>query len=170
MPLFVNTNFYSGLFFLKSTNHNPQKENHTRTGDDMKIWKSAVVGYIGGIVYVGMELLWRGWSHGSMFVVGGLCFLLLGEIHRKLFYLPRLVQAVLGALSITAMELLSVLFVNVFLGLLVWDYSNLPYNFLGQVCMAYFFLWIWVAMAGEVLEPGLRRGLFSRFSEQALTD
>lgn len=130
----------------------------------MKIWKSAVVGYIGGIVYVAIELLWRGWSHGSMFVVGGLCFLLLGEIHRRLGEYPRLVQAVLGALAITAMELLSGLFVNVFLGLRVWDYSGLPYNFLGQVCMAYFFLWIWVAMAGEVLEPGLRKGLFSKVS------
>lgn len=136
----------------------------------MKLWKSAVVGYIGGIVYVGMELLWRGWSHGSMFVVGGLCFLLLGEIHRRWGGLPRLVQAVLGALAITGMELLSGLYVNVLLGLRVWDYSGLPYNFLGQVCVAYFFLWIWVAMAGEVLEPGLRHGLFSRFSKKVLTE
>lgn len=126
----------------------------------MRIWKSAVMAYLGGIFYVAMELVWRGWSHGSMFVVGGLCFLLLGEIHRRYGQAPLLVQAVLGAAAITTVEFLSGLFLNVFLKLRVWDYSGLPYNLLGQVCMAYFFLWIWVAMAGGALEEGLRKRLF----------
>lgn len=128
----------------------------------MKIWQSAVMAYIGGILYVLMELVWRGWSHGSMFVVGGLCFLFLGVIHRRLGDVPLLMQAVLGATVISAMELLSGLYLNVFLGLRVWDYSNLPYNLLGQVCMAYFFLWIWVAMAGCPLAGRLHRRLFER--------
>ena len=124
------------------------------------------MGYLGGMIYVGLELLWRGWSHGSMFVVGGACFLILGEIHRRYGQAPLLMQAVLGAAAITTMELLSGLFLNVLLGLRVWDYSALPYNLLGQVCLAYFFLWIWVAMAGGALESGLRKHLFQRTQTQ----
>lgn len=126
----------------------------------MRVWKYAVLFYLGGICYVLLELLWRGWSHGSMFVVGGLCFLLIGSIDRVFPEMPLLMQGVLGACLVTAMELISGLFLNRFLRLGVWDYSALPYNFLGQVCMAYFFLWIIVSWAAVILEDKLRRGLF----------
>ena len=126
----------------------------------MRVWKYAVLFYLGGMSYVLLELIWRGWSHGSMFVVGGLCFLLIGSIDRVFPEIPLLMQGVLGACLVTAMELVSGLFLNRFLGLGVWDYSSLPYNFMGQVCMAYFFLWIVVSWAAVVLEDTLRRSLF----------
>ena len=65
-----------------------------------------------------------------------------------------------GAVLVTAMELVSGLVINRVLDLNVWDYSGLPYNFMGQVCLAYFFLWILVSWAAVVLEDGLRWGLF----------
>lgn len=126
----------------------------------MRMWKYAVLFYLGGMSYVLLELIWRGWSHGSMFVVGGVCFLLIGSIDRVFPEMPLLMQGVLGACLVTAMELVSGLFLNRFLGLGVWDYSSLPYNFLGQVCMAYFFLWIVVSWVAVVLEDALRSGLF----------
>lgn len=39
----------------------------------MKLWRSLILFYIGGMVYILVELVWRGWSHPSMFVVGGFC-------------------------------------------------------------------------------------------------
>ena len=47
----------------------------------MKFWKQAVLFYLGGCAYMGLELLWRGRSHGSMFVAGGTCFLLIGHLN-----------------------------------------------------------------------------------------
>ena len=126
----------------------------------MKVWKSAVLFYIGGMIYVALELVWRGWSHGSMFLVGGLCFVLIGAIDTVFPEMPLLMQSVLGAAVVTAMELLSGLMINGYLHLNVWDYSALPYNFLGQVCMAYFFLWILVSLAAVLLEDFLRQKLF----------
>ena len=118
----------------------------------MKVWKYAVTGYLGGMIYVGLELLWRRWSHGSMFLVGGICFLLIGLIPRLLPNVPELMQAVLGACAVTATELISGLIINDALKLHVWDYSAMPYNFLGQVCMSYFFL-----CAGNCLETSRSR-------------
>ena len=39
-----------------------------------RIWENAVVFYLGGMFYCTVELLWRQWTHGSMFLLGGLCF------------------------------------------------------------------------------------------------
>ena len=117
----------------------------------MRVWKQSVLGYIGGMVYVGMELLWRGWSHGSMFVVGGICFLL---------NMPLVIQSIFGACIVTMMELLSGLFLNVLLDLHVWDYSSLPMNFMGQVCLSYYFLWIFVSFLAIWADKLLRLSLF----------
>lgn len=126
----------------------------------MRIWKNAVLGYLGGMIYIGMELLWRQWSHGSMFLVGGLCFVLIGNIDSFSPQMPLLMQSVLGAFLVTATELFSGLIINVALGLHVWDYSAMPYNFMGQVCMSYFFLWIFVSAAAVWLDDFLRVRLF----------
>ena len=130
----------------------------------MVIWKNAVMGYLGGLGYMALELLWRGWTHGSMFLLGGLCFVLIGNLDRLFQGMPLLFQSVLGAGIITLLELLTGLVLNVWLGLGVWDYSSLPYSFLGQISMTYFFLWIFVALGAVFLEDGLRRGLFGERS------
>ncbi len=44
-------------------------------------WKKRLLlGAIGGMGYVGLELVWRGRSHWSMFLAGGACFLLVGHL------------------------------------------------------------------------------------------
>lgn len=126
----------------------------------LRVWKNLVLFYLGGMLYIALELLWRGWSHGSMFVVGGLCFLLIGGIDTVFPDMPLLIQSVLGACLVTAMELISGLILNLWLGMGVWDYSYLPLNLMGQVCMAYFFLWILVSLLAVFLEDQLRQRLF----------
>lgn len=111
----------------------------------MNFSKKAALFAIGGGVYVGLEMLWRGRSHASMFAAGGLCFLLLGAMRR--ISLPG--RLILGPLSITAVELATGLLVN--RDYSVWDYRALPGNFLGQICPAYCFLWIPLSLAGTVL-------------------
>ena len=111
----------------------------------MNFSKKAALFAIGGGVYVGLEMLWRGRSHASMFAAGGLCFLLLGAMRR--ISLPG--RLILGPLSITAVELATGLLVN--RDYSVWDYRALPGNFLGQICPAYCFLWIPLSLVGTVL-------------------
>ena len=114
---------------------------------------------LGGSAYVLVELWWRGRSHISMFLLGGLCFWLIGQLNRRTS-MSVAVQACVGACLITALELITGLIVNRWLGLNVWDYSDLPMNFLGQICLYYFVLWIPLSAAAVFLEDGLRRLLF----------
>ena len=95
---------------------------------------------LGGGAYVGLELLWRGRSHPSMFLAGGMCFLLLGQLNRVQPRLPLLLRALFGALAITQVELLSGLLFNRHYQ--VWDYRDTPLNFFGQICLPYCLLWI----------------------------
>ena len=123
------------------------------------IWQELLVAATGGGLYILIELLWRGRSHISMFLLGGLCFWLIGRLDRN-HPAPVPVQAFLGAAMVTALELVTGLVVNRWLGLNVWDYSNLPMNFLGQICLPYFLLWVPLCTAAVFAEDGLRWLLF----------
>ena len=96
---------------------------------------------------MGMELCWRGWSHGSMFLAGGLCLLLIGSLEEAKPKLPLPLRVLAGAGIITMVELGTGLVVN--RDYHVWDYRQMPWNFRGQICPAYCLLWVPVsAMAG----------------------
>lgn len=118
-----------------------------------------LIAALGGGAYVLVECLWRGYSHFTMFLLGGLCFWLIGRLDRR-EPVPVAVQACLGAMLITALELATGLIVNRWLGWNVWDYSYLPLNFMGQICLYYFVLWIPLSAAAMFLEDALRRILF----------
>ena len=46
-----------------------------------KLLKYLALGTLGGMIYVLIELMWRGYSHWSMFLLGGICFIALGLIN-----------------------------------------------------------------------------------------
>ena len=49
-----------------------------------KLLKYYTLGTLGGLIYVFIELMWRGYSHWSMFLLGGVCFIALGLINEIL--------------------------------------------------------------------------------------
>ena len=104
------------------------------------------VGYfcLGGSAYVALELLWRGWSHVSLFVAGGVAFLLLGQLRLVAGKWPLLWRGLAGAGVITAVELAVGLVVNREYG--VWDYRGMPLNFMGQICAPFCLLWIPISL------------------------
>ena len=54
---------------------------------------------------------------------------------------PLWLQALACAALVTAAELAAGLILNVWLGLGVWDYSDLPGNFMGQICPQFAAIW-----------------------------
>lgn len=99
-----------------------------------------------GCVYVALETCFRGYSHPSMLVVGGLCGVLVGAINQRpgFYRAPVIVQSVAGALIVLVVEFVSGCVLNLWLGLDVWDYSNQPGNLLGQICPAFGLLWFFI--------------------------
>ena len=110
----------------------------------MRWIRKGIMFCLGGSAYVGLELLYRGRSHSSMFAAGGLSFLLLGKIREK--QASPAAKAVLGMGAITAVELATGLLVN--RNYTVWDYRQLPYNFRGQICPFFMLLWLPLAAVG----------------------
>lgn len=126
-----------------------------------KLLRSGTLFLIGGGIYLCVELLWRGYSHWSMFLLGGLCFLVIGQINEGLSWdMPLWKQGLAGAVVITAVEFLTGCVVNLWLGWQVWNYSDMPWNLLGQVCLPFSLLWIVAGMAAVVLDDYLRYWLF----------
>ena len=123
----------------------------------MEILRKTALGAMGGGAYVGLEYLWRGYSHGSMFAAGGICFLLLGQVRRT----PALIRPILGAAVITGVELVTGLLVNQ--NYQVWDYRRNPGNFLGQICPAYSLLWLPLSLIAMAVYPHADR-LVRRFT------
>ena len=130
----------------------------------MKIWRKGILFYLGGCAYVGLELLWRGRSHGSMFLAGGLCFLLIGHLGQVQPRLPLPWRCLAGSGIITMVELGAGLLFN--REFQVWDYRSQPLNFLGQICPLFTLLWIPVSLAAILLYDRLDRGIDGRISAQ----
>ncbi len=96
---------------------------------------------MGALGYSLLELLWRGRTHWTMMLTGGLCFLLIYVLNAAAPAAPWWEKSLAGCLIITLLEFLIGLVVNRMLGWNVWDYSDLRLNLLGQVSLLYSLLW-----------------------------
>lgn len=124
--------------------------------------KMVVLLLIGGTTYFGIEMLWRGHSHWTMALVGGICFVLIGTINEYLpWELSMIQQAFTGASIVTCVELIAGLILNVWLKLGIWDYSNMPLNLWGQICLPFFFAWVALSVIAIVIDDYLRYWLFN---------
>ena len=94
--------------------------------------KYLFLGVIGSIIYMSLEILWRGYTHWTMGALGGICFICLGLINELLSWeTPLVLQMLIGSTIITILEFITGCIVNLWLGWNIWDYSNLPLNLLG---------------------------------------
>ena len=128
----------------------------------MRFWKLSFLFYLGGMCYSALELLWRGFTHWSMFILGGLCFVLVGNLKRLLPKTPLPLLLTEAAVLITALELCCGLLLN--RNYRVWDYRHLPLNFRGQICLPFTLLWVPVSLAAMVIYNGANRGIDRYFN------
>ena len=109
----------------------------------IKFIKYSILLILGGSIYYGIEILYRGYSHFSMFLVGGICLIGIGMINEIFpWNMPFWQQVVIGDVFVLLMEFTSGCIVNLWLGWDVWDYTEMPFNILGQVCLTFAFLWL----------------------------
>ena len=123
--------------------------------------KHLILFIIGGFLYILIEILWRGHSHWSMFIAGGVCFLLIGCINEYFTWdMSLILQGIFGSIFVTLIEFVFGLIFNVLLGMNIWDYSNMPLNLLGQICIPFMLLWVPLSIIAVVADDYLRYWLF----------
>ena len=118
--------------------------------------KEFVLFTVFGFIYSIIETLFRGYTFNSMFIVGGLCGVFIGLINDKTPQMPLVYQCLIGSLIVTSMELICGYILNIKLGLGIWDYSSLPFNIMGQICLSFSFLWFILSYFIIILDDILR--------------
>lgn len=127
-----------------------------------KVCKDLVLIFLMGISYMGIEIAWRGHTSWTMGVVGGLCGFLIGRLNEHPTFFERKMwqQAITGTIITLCIEFISGMILNVWLGLNIWDYSDEPFNLMGQVCPQYGVLWFLLMPTAIWVDDWLRYKLF----------
>ena len=125
------------------------------------ILKAIILMAVGGMLYALFEIGFRGYTHWTMIIVGGICFYLIGLINEVIPWEMEIwKQCVIGSLVVTAVEFVSGCIINLWLGWGVWDYSDMPFNILGQVCLPFSALWVLLSALAIILDDYLRYLLY----------
>jgi hypothetical protein len=108
-----------------------------------RVLRLALLWFALGALYLTVEILWRGHTHVSMLIVGGLCGVCIGGVNQlpRFYNAKIIVQSAIGAVIVTALEFVSGCVLKLWLGLNVWSYNGYVGNILGQVCLLYALLW-----------------------------
>ena len=146
----------------------------------MKVFlKNFIIFSVGFTIYQIIEGLFKNFmiiiSNGSylrsesflMGLIGGGALLLIGLINKKFAWnIPIWIQSLVGGIGILLFEFAVGLFMNKFFcphyGItLIWDYSSVPGNILGQICPQYFIIWVLLAALCILIDDYLRYKIYN---------
>lgn len=107
---------------------------------------------LGGIIYYTFEMLFRGFSHWSMFVLGGVCLVFIAQQGLWVGWSdPLWKQVPRCTLFVVAGEFITGMIVNKLLHWNVWDYSDQPFQLFGQICVPFAIIFSGLCVLGIYL-------------------
>ena len=104
-----------------------------------------------GSIYYSLEVLFRGYSHISMYILAGVLGVAIGLINEITPKINIWLETLIGTIIATIGEGVTGIIVNNILHLNVWDYSNLPFTFFYGQCNLIFCL-IWFILTYIVIK------------------
>lgn len=104
-----------------------------------------------GSIYYSLEVLYRGYSHISMYILAGVLGVAIGLINEITPKINIWLETLIGTIIATIGEGVTGIIVNNILHLNVWDYSNLPFTFFYGQCNLIFCL-IWFILTYIVIK------------------
>lgn len=116
---------------------------------------------LGGTIYYSLEMVFRGFSHWSMFVLGGLalCFCTYQGVAMR-WTEPMWIQIIRSVAFVTSLEFITGIIVNKYLKLAVWDYSDQPFQLWGQICLPFMILFSGLLVIATFLGGMISHKLF----------
>ncbi|CDZ23863.1 putative membrane protein [[Clostridium] cellulosi] len=126
------------------------------------LWRLLVLWILLGMGYTTLELLFRGVTYVQMLWIGGLVGVLVGLLNEHPAYYNRLMwqQCLLGTIITDVIEFISGYVLNIVLHRNIWDYSSMPYNFHGQICLFMTIAWFFLMPFAIYADDWLRYKLF----------
>ena len=125
----------------------------------MKWKRYSLLFAVGGAGYGIIETLWRGYTHWTMIIAGGLCFAMFSLVAERFSKCNLVFKALICALGVTIIELIFGIIFNMIFGMQVWDYSDVPFNFMGQICLTFSVVWCLLAICFIPLAQLINRKL-----------
>lgn len=109
-----------------------------------RIYCTVAIFLFSGSVYYAMEIVFKKShkSHWTMFILAGLAGAIFIDGLNNLFSyeMDFLLQIFICSTTITVGELIVGLIWNQDYG--IWNYTNMPFNYMGQICLPFYFLWM----------------------------
>ena len=128
----------------------------------MKVNKNIVLFVVGFMTYITIEVLFRGYSFPLMGLCGGLAIVILDKINNKLSWnTDILIQALIGSLLITFFELvIGELALHTSFVPVMWDYSDVPLNFDGVICLPFSLAWAGLSLVAVFIADAITYYVF----------
>lgn len=128
----------------------------------MKVNKNIVLFVVGFMTYITIEVLFRGYSFALMGACGGLAIVILDKINNKLSWnTDILIQALIGSLLVTFFELvIGELALHTSLVPVMWDYSDVPLNFDGVICLPFSLAWAGLSLVAVFIADAITYYVF----------
>lgn len=126
-----------------------------RLGEYLFLW------VVGGMLYYSFEFIFRGFSHWSMFVLGGVCLVFCAWQGQILEWKDPFFRQILRCIIfVTACEFITGIIVNKWMKWHVWDYTGLPFQLWGQICLPFMIIFSGLCAVGILLGGYLLWGVF----------
>ena len=117
-----------------------------------------------------IEILWRGYTHPSMSLAGGIIFFIVPKIIEILKPYKMIYKCITCGILITFIELIFGLYFNIYLKIYVWDYSMFRYNFLGQICVTYSVLWCFLSLPIIYISDKIKNNIVNNYKMSNKTE
>lgn len=126
----------------------------------MKLSQYTFAFLMGYFIYSLIEIINRGYTHWTMALTGGFVLAILYAVNsRRTMTLIK--SCFIGAVIITSIEFTVGVFDNIIMHWNVWDYSDMPFNILGQICPHFSLYWFLLCIPSYYLCMLIRK----KFSE-----
>lgn len=126
--------------------YNKLQKNKKRGNAMQKISSSVLVFLTGCFVYSLIEITARGFTHWTMTLTGGVILVVLYKMQTNIKDISLWKKCIIGSLVITSFEFTVGVIVNIIMHWHVWDYSDMPMNLLGQICLPFTGLWFLICI------------------------
>lgn len=132
-----------------------------------KLLEYGFLWFVGGTFYYSFEVLFRGFSHWSMFTLGGICMMFIAYQGRAENWCAPLWKQILRCtLFVLAGEFITGVIVNKWLQLAVWDYSDQPFQLFGQICLPFAIIFSGLCALGILVSGYLLHWIFGEEKPQ----